>query len=158
MNRFPAIRRPLFFAGMCCEITTRKGHIWAWLVLIIALPFVVGLGDAIADEMAIHAGSKQACLTKTTNDSSYMAAVKQLTSLPIVKDWQASLGSESRMALGWDDKTKFVRGHCYWSISFYRNDAKQMRLWKVFRAGIEPSNIYVMDDEGNYLPVKVTRE
>lgn len=141
MNRFPAIR------------------LWAWLVLIIALLFVVGLGNAMADEMTTPAGFKQACLAKTTNDPSYMAAVERITAIPIVKNWAASLGEGVRMAVGRPiDKTELVKGYCYWSISLYESDSTRLLLWKVFRVGIKSSNIYVMDDEGNYLPIKVTRE
>lgn len=82
-----------------------------------------------------------------------MVAVERVTSVPMVKDWGASLGGQSRMALGWNDKTEFVGGHCYWSISFYKSDSKQMQLWKKFRVDVTSNDIYMMDDDGNYLPL-----
>ncbi len=109
----------------------------------------------MAGEMTTRASSKQACLTKTTNDPSYMAAVKQLTSLQMVKDWQALLvGSESRMALGWSDETEFVSGHCHWSISFYENGSSVMQLWNSFQVGLTAGEIYIMDYvDGDYVPL-----
>lgn len=123
-------------------------------VIAIAILFEVGfLGDAVSDGMTSQADVKHACSSKTSDDPSYMVSVERVTSLQIFKDWKASLDSNSRIALGWDNKTEFVRGHCYWSISFYKNDSKQMQLWKAFQVGITSNDIYMMDDEGNYLPL-----
>lgn len=133
---------------------TRKNYIHVWAVLITALLIAVKLGDVSAGGIVTPASAKDACLAMTTNDPSYAVAVKRLTALSMVKDWQASLGSESRMALGWDDQTEFVRGYCYWSISFYRNDAKQMQLWNLFQVGITSNDTYTMDYvTGDYVPV-----
>lgn len=123
-------------------------------VFAIALLFAAEFfSDSVAGRMAPQANLKYACLATTTNAPSYMVAVERVTSLPMVKDWGASLGVQSRMALGWNDKTEFVGGHCYWSISFYKSDAKQMQLWKIFRVDVTSNDIYVMDENGNYLPL-----
>ena len=123
-------------------------------VLIISLLFAVEFGDAIAGNSASQPNSKHACLATTTNDSSYMVAVERITSVPMVKTWSASLTAQSRMAPGGHvfDKTEFIKGNCYWSISLYESSPIQLRLWKVFRVDIERKNIFIMDDEGDYLP------
>lgn len=125
-------------------------------VLVIALLFVVELSNAVAGRGgASQADFKHACLSKTTDDPSYMVAVERVTSVPMVKKWSASLGAKSRMALGGHifDKTEFIKGRCYWSISFYESDPTQLRLWKIFRVDVRAKSIFIMDDEGDYLPI-----
>lgn len=122
------------------------------VLLIISLLFAIEFGGAVAGDTVSQANSKHACLA-TTNDPSYRVAVEQVTSVPIVKEWSASLTAQSRMALGGRvfDKTEFIEGNCYWSISLYESNPIQLRLWKIFRVDIKRKNIFIMNDEGDYV-------
>jgi len=124
-------------------------------VLIISLLLAVEFNGAVAGSAASQANSKQACLATTTNDPSYRVAVERITSVPMVKKWSASLTAQSRIAPGGHifDKTEFIKGNCYWSISLYESSRIQLRLWKVFRVDIERKNIFIMNDEGDYFPI-----
>jgi hypothetical protein len=123
-------------------------------VLAIALLFAVALpSNAVADALTTQTDVKRACLSKTTDDPTYMKAVERANALPIVLDWEKSLGSQSRMALGVRDNTEFIEGRCYWSVSFYRSDSSHMLLWKIFRVGITTSDIFMMNHFGKFLPV-----
>jgi len=121
------------------------------VVLIISLLPVVEFGDVVAGNPASQANAKQSCLAATTDELSYRAA----SLVPMVKTWRASLGAQGRMALGRHifDKTEFINGRCYWSISFYEPDPAQQRLWKIFRVDVKAEGIFVMDDDGDYLPI-----
>lgn len=124
------------------------------LVLILLL-LAVEFDGVVAGNAVSQANSKHACLVTTTKDSSYMMAVERITSVPMVKTWSASLTAQSRMAVGGHvfDKTEFIKGNCYWSISLYESSPIQLRLWKVFRVDIERKNIFIMNDEGDYFPI-----
>jgi len=130
------------------------------VVLIISLLFAVEFADAVAGHPASQADSKQACLATTTDDTSYRAAVERVSSVPMVKKWSASLRAQSRMALGGHivDTTEFIKGHCYGSISFYESEPSRQRLWKIFRVAVRAKSIFVMDDEGDYLPIHLSTE
>ncbi|TAL54010.1 MAG: hypothetical protein EPN89_01335 [Methylovulum sp.] len=125
------------------------------VVLIISLLSVVEFGDVVAGNPASQANAKQSCLAATTDELSYRAAVERVSLVPMVKTWRASLGAQGRMALGGHifDKTEFINGRCYWSISFYESDPAQQRLWKIFRVDVKAKGIFVMDDDGDYLPI-----
>ena len=123
-------------------------------VLVVALLFTAAFANnAVAETLTSQTDVKRACLSRTTDDPSYMEAVERANALPIVLEWEQSLGNQSRMALGVRDKTEFIEGRCYWSVSFYRSDSSQMQLWKIFRVGITTSDIYMMNHLGKYLPV-----
>lgn len=79
--------------------------LWVLILLFTASGFSVALAGG-----ASQAEPERTCLAITSNDSSYMVAVGRVTSIPMAKDWIASLGGEGRMALGWDDKTEFRGG------------------------------------------------
>lgn len=125
------------------------------LVLIISLLLAIEFDGAVGGSAVSQANAKHTCLATTTNDPSYMMAVERVTSVPMVKKWSASLTAQSRMALGGHvfDKTEFIKGNCYWSISLYESSPIQLRLWKVFRVDIERKNIFIMNDEGDYFPI-----
>jgi hypothetical protein len=124
---------------------------------ILLLIAAVSVCDVVAGEVS-PTYVKHSCLEIKANDPSYMEAVKRVTSTPMVKDWVSSLGQQERMVLGQHiDKTEFIKGHCYWSISIYESNEHQFRLWKVFRASMNSNDIYVMGDEGSYLSFTSSR-
>jgi hypothetical protein len=73
--------------------------------------------------------------------------------MPMVKEWNTLLASQNKMALGGRvlDKTEFIEGSCYWSISLYESTPIQLRLWKIFRVDIQRKNVFTMNDEGDYI-------
>ena len=56
------------------------------------------------------------------------------------------------------DTTEFIKGRCYGSISFYESEPTRQRLWKIFRVAVRAKSIFVMDDEGDYLPIRLSTE
>jgi len=114
------------------------------------------LSDGFANKEEARVDYRRGCLAITTNNSTYMRAVDKVTSMPMVKDWVASLTAERRMAIGKHlDKTELVEGHCYWSISIYESDSSQLHLWKIFRVDIKTYNIFVMNDDGDFRSVDI---
>ncbi|WP_348757205.1 hypothetical protein [Candidatus Methylocalor cossyra] len=123
------------------------------VVLMLSLVLIFGFSCTKAGDTTQQDYAQQTCLAITTDDPSYRAAVARVASMPMVKEWIALLDSQSRMALGGRtlDKTEFIEGNCYWSISLYESNSIQLRLWKIFRVDIKRKNILIMNDEGDYV-------
>lgn len=123
------------------------------IILIISLFLIFEFSSIRAEDTALQGYSQQMCLAIATDAASYRAAVERVTSMPMVKKWIALLNSQSHMSLGGHvlDKTEFIEGNCYWSISLYESTPTQLRLWKIFRVDIKRKNIFIMNDEGDYV-------
>jgi len=123
------------------------------VALIFSIVLVFGFNYTKADGTVRQDFTQQTCLSVATDNLSYREAAEQVTSMPMVKEWSALLDSQSRMALGGRalDKTEFIEGNCYWSISLYESNPIQLRLWKIFRVDIRMKNIFTMNDEGDYV-------
>ncbi|MGZ5025869.1 MAG: hypothetical protein ACXWE9_01745 [Methylobacter sp.] len=125
------------------------------IILITSLFFIFELSSIRAEDTALQDYSQQTCLALTIDDPSYNAAVERVTSMPMVKEWISLLSPPSQMALGGRvfDQTEFIEGKCYWSISLYESTPAQLRLWKIFRVDIQRNNIFLMNDEGDYVHI-----
>lgn len=123
------------------------------VALIFSLVFVFGFKYTKAGGSVRQDYTQQTCLGVANDNLSYRQAVEQVASMPMVKEWSSLLDSRSRMALGgrFLDKTEFIEGNCYWSISIYESNPIQLHLWKIFRVDIRRKNIFTMNDEGDYV-------
>lgn len=121
--------------------------------LITSLFLIFEFSSARAKDARLSDYSEQTCLAIATDNPSYSTAIEQITSMPMVKEWIAQLGSQNQMTLGGSalDQTEFIEGNCYWSISLYEASPAQLRLWKIFRVDIQRKNIFILNDDGDYV-------
>lgn len=140
--------------GYAARRQTFSGLVFVLRWIAIALA-VVSL--SFASNLALSkTETEQECLARTTDESSYAAAVNLVVNLPIVKTWIDQMGQQRRMALGKHiDKTEFVSGRCYWSLSLFESGDEQLRLWNIFRVSINGRRAYRMNADGTYVPINI---